>query len=359
MRTISDDQKGEIEDASTADLLRNLNPAILEKDIHVTEALVVIAQSGSLVQEALKKGPGRRSVVPIKTRVVFAGGTCLSKAYGVIERMSEDIDLKIELDPIPEGYALPKKLGLNRARLKALHNQVLGALKAAGFELVSQKVWGERKYCCMSMQYKQLFQDAGALRPQLKLEFVYQETPCPSRALPVNYLMARLLNPEVAPRATLDCVCIEQTTCEKVLSLLRRYSEKLEGTIDDLDPTIIRHIYDVRETSVKLQLDLEQMKKFFPTIVEVDRAAFGNRHSSFGSNPKATLARALEQAQQDENLREQYESRLRPLVFSLDHHDFDTSFAKFAEVARPLIDGLPEVPELTEPVSAPPDPLRD
>lgn len=366
MRTISVEQKVWIEDASNAGLLRDLNPAFLEKDIHVSDALAVIARSGRLTQDAERRGRGRPMVMPIRTRVVFAGGTCLSKAHRVIARMSEDIDLKVELDPIPEGYALPKKLASKKARLKALHHQVQSALEAAGFELVAEsdnpKVHAQREYCCMTLQYEPLFNDTlGTLRPHLKLDFVYQETHRPSQPLSVGYLMDLLLNGEADSLATLDCVSVEQTICEKILSLLRRCSEKWEGMEGELDPTLVRHVYDVRAISVGGQPDLEQMKSLFPAIVEVDREDFGNRHPRFRSHPKATLTNALERAQHDEELKTQYDERLSPLVYSQDPHDFDTSFAEFSEIARALIDCLPEVPKLTEPepLSAPPAALED
>ncbi len=92
MRRITAEQKQAIEDASNAGLLGDLNPAFIEKDFHVTEALCVIAKSGMLRQDALKVGPGRQTTNSVDTRVVFSGGTCLSKGHGLIERMSEDID---------------------------------------------------------------------------------------------------------------------------------------------------------------------------------------------------------------------------------------------------------------------------
>ena len=48
MKTISNEQVALIEDAANAGLLGNLLPAIIEKDIHVTDALACIASVGSL-----------------------------------------------------------------------------------------------------------------------------------------------------------------------------------------------------------------------------------------------------------------------------------------------------------------------
>ena len=58
---------------------RGLRPAIIEKDYYVTEALRIIAAVAG-------------------DKVIFKGGTSLSKGWNLIQRFSEDID--IFLDPI-------------------------------------------------------------------------------------------------------------------------------------------------------------------------------------------------------------------------------------------------------------------
>ena len=65
--------------------LTPLPAAALEKDLLVTEIL--------------------QRIQPLDTgeiKLVFCGGTALSKAHGLIERMSEDIDFKVF---VPEGLS--------------------------------------------------------------------------------------------------------------------------------------------------------------------------------------------------------------------------------------------------------------
>jgi hypothetical protein len=66
---------------------RGLRPAIIEKDYYVTEALRIIAANGK--------------------KVIFKGGTSLSKGWNLIQRFSEDID--IFLDPLAFQPTLGKK----------------------------------------------------------------------------------------------------------------------------------------------------------------------------------------------------------------------------------------------------------
>jgi len=80
---------------------RGLRPALIEKDYYVTEALRTIAST-------------------VGGKIIFKGGTSLSKGWNLIQRFSEDID--IFLDPRAFEPALGRN-GINR-ELKALRDTV-------------------------------------------------------------------------------------------------------------------------------------------------------------------------------------------------------------------------------------------
>jgi predicted nucleotidyltransferase component of viral defense system len=58
----------------------NLNDAVIEKDYYVTQVIHVISD-----------------VENEYFRLVFCGGTCLAKAHRIVNRMSEDVDFKIQV----------------------------------------------------------------------------------------------------------------------------------------------------------------------------------------------------------------------------------------------------------------------
>ena len=64
----------------TAEKLGIRYPSIIEKDYYVTQAIHSLS---GIENEYF--------------RLIFAGGTCLAKAYKIVKRMSEDIDFKIQL----------------------------------------------------------------------------------------------------------------------------------------------------------------------------------------------------------------------------------------------------------------------
>jgi hypothetical protein len=92
MRTISDEQERLIIDAIGENSL-SLSPAMLEKDALVTEALRAISEIDL---------PG--------LTVTFSGGTCLAKAYQLLEKMSEEPSDPHSSDCPTSGYAPGTKI---------------------------------------------------------------------------------------------------------------------------------------------------------------------------------------------------------------------------------------------------------
>jgi hypothetical protein len=81
---------------------RGLRPAIIEKDYYVTEALRAIADASG-------------------DKVIFKGGTSLSKGWNLIQRFSEDIDLFLD----PQAFKPPLgKQGIDR-ELKRLRDAIV------------------------------------------------------------------------------------------------------------------------------------------------------------------------------------------------------------------------------------------
>lgn len=72
---------------TTANTL-DLPESVIEKDYYVTQ---VIQSLSKIENEYL--------------RLVFCGGTCLAKAHKVVQRMSEDVDFKIQRKSTTDGFS--------------------------------------------------------------------------------------------------------------------------------------------------------------------------------------------------------------------------------------------------------------
>lgn len=124
---------------------RGLRPAIIEKDYYVTEALRIIAAVAG-------------------EKVIFKGGTSLSKGWNLIQRFSEDID--IFLDPIAFKPSLGKR-GIDR-ELKKL-KEAIGKHPALTFiETESQTIGGFGRSDRFS--YSQRFGGPGAVVNRVLIE---------------------------------------------------------------------------------------------------------------------------------------------------------------------------------------------
>lgn len=350
MRIISDAVRADIFDASFAELIGDLLPAVVEKDQHVTDALHALAKirlSHLASQRNRNKGDPRPATVELATQLVFAGGTCLSKAHGLIERMSEDIDLKVVLERVPDGYVLPNGHS-DRARLGDLHKEVEGCLTDLGFEYVKLEsadnpiARDSRRYYCLMVAYHPRFRDfSGVLRPQLKLELIHRPPELGMEELEMGYMLDQFVSRKNPFRFSMRCISVAETLADKVLSLLRRCAWKWDGHQRcALDATLVRHIYDVWRIAASRPDAIASALPVFASVVEKDRLAFRGQHPEFDRDPYVVLSRALKGAATDQALREDFALQLTPLVFATEKPDFHTCFTAFHAIARRLLERL-------------------
>ncbi len=112
MKKIDKKRITEIEDIVASNQFP-LKSAMLEKDILVSEAVTVVAKVG--------QNHG--------AQIIFASGTSLSQAYGIVQRMSEDADFCIVLPfDIKSGNQ-------RRKLLSVLKDDLVQRLGDAGFPI--------------------------------------------------------------------------------------------------------------------------------------------------------------------------------------------------------------------------------
>lgn len=124
---------------------RGLRAAVIEKDYYVTEALRLISMAGA-------------------ARIIFKGGTSLSKGWNLIDRFSEDID--IFLDPQAFAPALGKN-AINR-ELKKLRDAIAAHPALTLLVQESQTIGGFGRIDRLS--YEQRFGGPGEIANRVLLE---------------------------------------------------------------------------------------------------------------------------------------------------------------------------------------------
>jgi predicted nucleotidyltransferase component of viral defense system len=267
------------------------SPALVEKDFYVVKALAAIA---AVDMEGL----------PL--RLVFGGGTALSRAHRLVRRMSEDIDLRIVVDNNRSA----------RGALRRLRTRVTEALLGAGFKFdpgdpAYRKSGNESRLTVYQLPYEPVTTGEGALRPTIQIETAAWPLRRPAIELPVTSFMAEAMQrpPEVA---IIACVSILETAADKFVGLARRAGAELAG-LDEPDPTLVRHLYDLHV--LREHYDQAEVAALAHEVMQADAEAYGNQFPAYRDNPLAETLRAVEGLAGDSGYVRRYEEFQRLMVY--------------------------------------------
>jgi predicted nucleotidyltransferase component of viral defense system len=323
MKTISTEQLSAVVEVDQLGLCE-LNPSILEKDLLITDVLGLLA--------AFEWG---------EVQPVFCGGTSLSKGYGLIQRMSEDIDFKLVL---PEAWS-PSQ---SRRELRELRHRLAERLREAGYALPEAGITAqnENRYACFALGYAPQFPLATALRAELRLDFTVHAPQMATTAVQVEPLLAQYM-PWPSTAVDHQAVAVSETMVEKVVSFLRRTAGWHEQQDHDPeDAQLVRHLYDVHQLLLATPQDTSAMQlqqQLFNHTVAVDQQKFGRRDQPFGSNPRRQLEQALAQLQRSAEIEALYERFVGDLVWG-PAVPYEMAREGFTQLASALLAGLDPPP---------------
>jgi len=230
-------------------------------------------------------------------RLVFSGGTSLSKGYNLIRRFSEDLDFKLVL---PKG-------GVPRSVRSGYRRQVVQAIRATGnwtIEDTDIQVGNASQFFSCLIGYSNSFAPARGLRPQVKLEVTFSAPAFPPEKRPLRSFVAegRKEGPEVAAIA---CVSPVETAADKLSALTWRVLTRQRGGARD-EPALIRHLHDLAA--------LETLASEHPEFPElllrllVQDAARGRAVPEIAAmTPGHRLAAALDMLAGDPDYRAEYD----------------------------------------------------
>ncbi len=228
---------------------RNLAPAILEKDYWVCLTLDAVF-----------------SLPNIGDHLVFKGGTSLSKAFGLIERFSEDVDLSFHRDYLgfgdedhdPESAASNKQQArrieaLQAACIQRIRETLLPALKSKIESLlVNDRDWSIEIDPEDPQTLLFHFPQAAAatlpyIKPAVRIELGARSDHWPKETHTiVSYLGETLDQPQLG-RATIEVLAAERTFWEKA-TLLHAECHRPSGK--PLPSRYARHYHDLARLAV-------------------------------------------------------------------------------------------------------------
>lgn len=170
------------------------NPAIVEKDYFVTEALRILAQEFGEV-------------------VIFKGGTSLSKGWSLIDRFSEDIDLYVS----PAGSEEE-----TRDRFRAVADAVSSfpGFVDRGGRMEKPEVWNS---WTEEFAYENRTPAVGGIRPNVLLEAGIQSADQPTEKRKLTSILSEVLDEAEVDSGTDDREPFEM----ELLHFRRTFVEKL------------------------------------------------------------------------------------------------------------------------------------
>lgn len=240
--------------------------------------------------------------LPYADNVSFKGGTNLSKCWGLIERMSEDIDIGISREFLGfSGELSNNKISdkLRRASCSFVRNDmrhdVENALVAQGIspETITVTVQ-ETKVSTVEPEtiyvaYRSLYDGNGYVLPQVKIEVSGR-----SMTEPVSKVSVRSYISENLPKLTfldnpveVNAVIPQRTFLEKLFLLHEEFSKPdSEIRVERMS----RHLYDVYNImQTKIADEALEDDNLYDSVIEHRRKFIGLKGFDYDSLRKGTL----------------------------------------------------------------------
>jgi predicted nucleotidyltransferase component of viral defense system len=253
-----------------------VDPSFVEKDWHAMRVV------GAIVDQTHEG-----------MRLVFSGGTSLSKGYGLIQRFSEDLDFKVIL-PEPEP---------TRPKRRQYRKKLVERIRTAGpWNIEDDDITSGGGFFKCRIGYSPNFSVPSALRTQIQLEVSFRPPALrvEERSLQSFVAHARQLDPEVQ---TISCVAPSETAADKIAALTWRIPSRRRDDDDD-DPTVVRHLHDLVALE-QLATENPVFPKLLAKLVRTD--AKRDRDGDDGRPPEQRIANTLKILASDPEYPKEYE----------------------------------------------------
>ncbi|MHB8189959.1 MAG: nucleotidyl transferase AbiEii/AbiGii toxin family protein [Ferrimicrobium sp.] len=298
--------------------LPTLSEDILEKEVIVKEVVLEVAKVG--------RDSG--------FELIFSGGTSLSQGWGVIERISEDVDFRVIAPSFSSKNSKSKALSGLKAELGR-------ALRGAGFEIDGEIVGRDgNRYIRANVVYESAFTaDTPSLRPYVKVELMGVDRPFSIESREVQSILERHEVGDQSTAQSIPMVSLPDIVSDKVISYLRRTAEHKANPelAHRYDPRLVRHLYDVhRIVDANPSVIVEAAPIFAETLTQEIQQYGGERFPVFKERPLSVLRDELDLLAIDAEARNNYAVFVNDLVYG-SKPSFDEVSQTFRMVATDFL----------------------
>jgi predicted nucleotidyltransferase component of viral defense system len=323
MKKINELQKRQVIDVIN-ELDLGISEFALEKDYMVTDALVAITKINNPDFE-----------------LVFCGGTCLSKAYGLLNRVSEDVDIKA--NPKAEG---PFTKSLIKSKMSLLKKDIELALNEFGFKsaFITKDGKDGNQFIEFEIQYDAHFEVSQGMRAHLKLEISYSPLRLPKQDKNITLLFDSLAKTITGPSISIACVDLKEALAEKLITFPRRLALSMGKADEKLDGALVRHLYDVYQITLKnpdiLNSHLPLLTSLVNQVIEQDSKDFAYQHPAFINDAFGEINKAMQFALSSSDTKGTYDKFIEMMVYEKNAPSFEEAFSRFSEILKKVLPSL-------------------
>ena len=177
------------------------------------------------------------------------------------------------------------------------------------------------------------------MRSNMKLELNYTTLALAPQDQTIGLLLTGLSDGKPYTFQT-KCVDLREGLIEKLISFPRRLAMHLVDSSRELDKTLVRHLFDVRQI-IKAHpgvLDETQLlQKIFIGKLNQDAKDFANKHPEFLVDPMGELRKAMLFAKENPIISTMYINFIRDMVYSSNPPSFDEAFQTFNQSLEGLL----------------------
>lgn len=306
--------------SDVADALGIESVAIVEKDHYIVELLSLL-----------------KPLAFDTHQLVFAGGTALAKSGIALNRMSEDVDIK--LVPTATFQTLSRTQRKNtRKEVVQTISGVITATGMFGFDDGCPKVTrDEYRYNDIPVRYPQRVAQVPCLRPFIRLELIEANLLEASEARDIHSLVTTLTGK--APVVSgFPCATITSTQAEKLVAMLRRTAAVIRNVERQDDASLVRHIYDTYCIVEAGNVDMRLLTDFVQQTIEQDIQRYGNQYPQFCASPNDELKMGLDELERNPLYQARYQQFVAPMVYGARNISWDEAYASFRQIALSILE---------------------
>lgn len=287
-------------------LLMSIEPAYVEKDWFVAQIIALLAKA--------KYGD---------FKLIFTGGTALSKAHRLISRYSEDIDYRI-VSPVQK-----------RSGLSGFKNYIVDYLNKNGFNVPDSKVRAQNnnQYFTIEIDYETYFDKHAALRPHIQIEMSIRAPQLTPIEKPVSSFINELSK---QPPEAIMVACSDPTenAADKLSAITWRIPDRIRGQAYD-DPSIVRHIHDLAILS-KMVVDDKAFAALVSNSVQNDASRSKNNLAFASQTLETKFTHMLDILGSDHEYPKEYKHFVESMSYAL--NDSIPKYEEALRVIKTLVD---------------------